>query len=102
MSAPNPHVEEWKRFAAAHMRWINFEFDRIVADAIKRATDPKLGDVVWYSGNPIGVVTALTSGDRKSPGVLVSTRAWPAVMGIKQADLQHFRFKSFWPVEWLT
>lgn len=32
----NEHIEYFKRFAVAHMRWINFEFDRIVADVIKK------------------------------------------------------------------
>jgi hypothetical protein len=33
---PNEHLEEWKRFAASYMRWVYFNFDRIVADAVKR------------------------------------------------------------------
>ena len=34
----NPHIEEFKRFAAAYLRWVNFNFDRIVADVIKKHT----------------------------------------------------------------
>ncbi|MCP1732476.1 hypothetical protein ABIF38_005214 [Bradyrhizobium japonicum] len=33
---PNEHIEEWKRFAAQYMEWVNFNFDRIVADVIKK------------------------------------------------------------------
>jgi hypothetical protein len=32
----NEHMEWFKRFAAAYMRWVNFNFDRIVSDAVKR------------------------------------------------------------------
>ena len=34
----NEHLEYWKRFARAYMRWVNFSFDRIVTDAVKRHT----------------------------------------------------------------
>ena len=42
---PNEHIEFWKRFAAAYMEWVHFNFDRIVAEVIKKHT----GDV----GSPI-------------------------------------------------
>ena len=33
---PNEHIEFFKRFAAAYMRWVNFNFDRIASDVIKK------------------------------------------------------------------
>jgi hypothetical protein len=33
---PNEHIEWFKRFAAAYLRWANFNFDRIVRDAVNR------------------------------------------------------------------
>lgn len=30
----NEHIEHWKRYSNAYMRWVRFEFDRIVEDAI--------------------------------------------------------------------
>lgn len=32
----NPHIEEFKRFAAAYLRWSHFNMDRIVADVVKK------------------------------------------------------------------
>jgi hypothetical protein len=32
----NPEIEWFKRFAKAYLRWVNFNFDRIVSDAVKR------------------------------------------------------------------
>lgn len=31
-------IEYFKRFAAAYMRWVNFNFDRIAADVVKKHT----------------------------------------------------------------
>ena len=33
---PNEHIEWFKRFAAAYLRWVNFNFDRIASDVIKK------------------------------------------------------------------
>jgi hypothetical protein len=33
---PNEHIEEFKRFAAAYLRWIDFSFARIVSDVLKK------------------------------------------------------------------
>jgi len=32
----NEHIEYFKRFSASYMRWTHFNFDRIVADAVRR------------------------------------------------------------------
>lgn len=40
MSEPNEQIEWFKRFAAAHMRWVNFSFDRIVQDVVKKHSEP--------------------------------------------------------------
>jgi len=32
----NEHIEFFKRFAAAYLRWVNFNFDRIASDVIKK------------------------------------------------------------------
>lgn len=32
----NEHLEWWKRFAAAELRWFNFVCDRIVQETVKR------------------------------------------------------------------
>lgn len=39
MNQPNEHIEYFKRFAAAYLRWVNFNFDRIVRDVVKKHTD---------------------------------------------------------------
>lgn len=33
---PNEHLEYFKRFAVSYLRWAFFNFDRIVADTVKR------------------------------------------------------------------
>lgn len=33
---PSEHIEEWKRFARAYMRWASFNFDRIASDVVKK------------------------------------------------------------------
>ena len=33
---PNEHIEWFKRFAAVYLQWAFCNFDRIVADAVKR------------------------------------------------------------------
>lgn len=37
----NEHLEEWKRYASAYMRWVRFSFDRIAADVVKKQLEPK-------------------------------------------------------------
>lgn len=32
----NEHIEYFKRFATAYMRWTHFNFDRIVADIVRK------------------------------------------------------------------
>lgn len=61
----------------------------------------KLGDTVWHKGAPIGIVTALVSGDRVSPGVLVDMPfPMPQIVGIRQDELEYFKFGGAWPEEW--
>lgn len=33
---PNEHIEWFKRFAAAYLRWSHFNMDRIVSDIVKK------------------------------------------------------------------
>lgn len=33
---PIEHIEWFKRFATAYLRWTHFNFDRIVRDAVNR------------------------------------------------------------------
>jgi hypothetical protein len=32
----NEHIEWFKRFAVAYLRWVNVNFDRIARDAVER------------------------------------------------------------------
>lgn len=32
----NEHIEEWKRFAAMYLIYVNYSFDRIVSDILKK------------------------------------------------------------------
>lgn len=41
---PQEHIDEFKRFAAAYLRWVNFNFDRIVSDAVRRNTQKSQGE----------------------------------------------------------
>ena len=34
----NPEIEYFKRFAAAYLRYVNYRFDWIVADVIRKHT----------------------------------------------------------------
>lgn len=38
MTEPNEHIEYFKRFVAAYMRWVRFSFDRIVREVVTKHT----------------------------------------------------------------
>lgn len=37
---PREHIEWFKRYAASYLRWVNFNFDRIVSDVVKKHSKP--------------------------------------------------------------
>lgn len=41
----NEHIEEWKRYSKSYLRFVNYEFDRIVKDAVRRQELVRLEEV---------------------------------------------------------
>lgn len=41
----NEHIEEWKRYSKAYLRFVNYEFDRIVSDAVARQERVRIDEI---------------------------------------------------------